>query len=451
MLKKSENHDINYLATVVELDNLKDHPNADKLEIFEIYGGNVIVAKGLYPIGEKVVYFPLDSKISVEFLSWANLLDKAELNADGKTKGFFGSQFRVKPIRLRQIPSEGFVYPVSKIAEFFGVDEKVFKVGESFDMVGDKVLLEKWVSGAVKRESAPKKPLPKWVQIMPRPIRKFLGARFFNRKDAGFSQRIVQGQFHFHYSTPALGKMVFCIDPEDEITISSKFHGTSNVNSRILCYRERKWWEKLFNVSNGKLDKEYHNVYSSRSIIKNRKDGTYTDDVWGKHAKEIFERNILPEGVSIFSEIVGYVNQGKQIQKSYDYGHKPGESGLYVYRMTSVDPAGNVTEWSFKDIIKFCRRNDLMYVPVYYQGIVKDLFPEIPVDDDWRKNFLKALSDKYLEKDCEFCKTKVPAEGIVVRNESKDKKPAFKFKSFAFSLRESGDRDKGETNIEEES
>jgi len=266
MLKKSENHDINYLATVVELDNLKSHPNADKLEIFEIYGGNVIVAKGLYPIGEKVVYFPLDSKISAEFLSWANLLDKAELNADGKTKGFFGSQFRVKPIRLRQIPSEGFVYPVSKIAEFFGVDEKVFKVGESFDMVGDKVLLEKWVSGAVKRESAPKRPLPKWVQIMPRPIRKFLGARFFNRKDAGFSQRIVQGQFHFHYSTPALGKMVFCIDPEDEITISSKMHGCVKHDTPIETLEYG--WLPIKNIVDAKLDVHVRGYDTENDIVK---------------------------------------------------------------------------------------------------------------------------------------------------------------------------------------
>lgn len=226
MLKKSENYDVNYLATVVEIKELKPHPNADRLDLLEIFGGNVIVAKGQYKSGDLVVYFPIETKISGEFLHWANLFDKPEMNADTNVKGLFTGQQRVKPVKLRGVPSEGFVFSVKKLAEFFGVSEKVFKVGESFDMVGDKVLLEKWVSGAKKEQEPSKKNrLPKWVQTLPRPIRAFLGNRFYNKKDDGVASQIVKGQFHFHYSTPNFKKTSFMVSADDDITISSKWHG----------------------------------------------------------------------------------------------------------------------------------------------------------------------------------------------------------------------------------
>jgi len=228
-------------------------------------------------------------------------------------------------------------------------------------------------------------------------------------------------------------------------------HNTSAVFSRVLCYQQKNWLQKLLGISNNRLAKEYRNIYSSRSVIKNRRDGKYTDDLWGKWARELFENCSLQDGVSVYGEIVGYVNHSKMVQKGYDYSCKPDENKLYVYRITHTDENGNVREYSFNEIRDYCDFQDLETVPIFYQGKAKDLFPNIAIDDEWRKNFLHSLSEKYLEKNCQFCKTKVPAEGIVLRIESKDKKPALKLKSFRFKEKESKERDSGESNIEEES
>jgi len=138
------------------------------------------------------------------------------------------------------------------------------------------------------------------------------------------------------------------------------------------------------------------------------------------------------------------------IQKNYCYGYDPGTNGLHIYRITRVAPNGEVYEFSFKEIIEFCEEYGLKTTPVLYQGIAKDLFPDLIVDENWNKEFLKKLSEKYLEQDCKFCKAKVPAEGIVLKIESKTGRPVFKHKSFAFKTKESSERDNGELNMEEE-
>ena len=184
MISISKNCDPNYLATVIECPELKQHPNADRLEIANVFGGDVIVAKGQYQKGELLCYFPVESCISQKFLAWANLLDKAESNADGKTKGFFSIKgdgySRVKAVKLREIPSQGFLFKVSKLAEYYGVKESVFKLGESFDTINDDLLVKKYVSGERKsgNQNESKKRIPKWIEntvrIFPLPIRKRL-------------------------------------------------------------------------------------------------------------------------------------------------------------------------------------------------------------------------------------------------------------------------------------
>jgi hypothetical protein len=138
------------------------------------------------------------------------------------------------------------------------------------------------------------------------------------------------------------------------------------------------------------------------------------------------------------------------IQKNYCYGYSPGTNGMHVYRITRTDTAGNVYEYSFKEIIEFCEEYGFKTTPVLYQGVAKDLFPELIIDESWNKEFLKKLSEKYLEGDCQFCKAKVPAEGVVLKIESRENRPVFKHKSFRFKTKESSERDSGESNLEEE-
>lgn len=468
MITISKDADPNYLATVIECPELTAHANADRLEIATVFGGDVIVAKGQYTKGELLCYFPVEACISHKFLAWANLLDKAEFNADGKTRGFFSVKgdgySRVKAVKLREIPSQGFLFKVSKLAEYYGVNQSIFKLGESFDTVKDDLLVKKYiaVAGKVGVPNTPKKRVPKWleasIRVFPLPIRKRLynGINYlYDGSRKGIGKLIVDGHWHFHGSTEQLGKNIFKINPEDSIVVSSKWHGTSAVYGNILCKKPFSIFRSIGNKIGLNIPNTEHRlVYSSRSVLKNRSDNKFTDDVWGVIASRLVGK--IPVNFSIYGEIVGYSSTTKMVQKNYDYGVKKGDCDFFVYRMTENTPDG-VRECSWDEIEVFCEEKELKHVPVYYRGNAENLF-DIPfpaiadetVIRDWREQFLKSLKDKYLDKTCEFCTTNVVNEGVVIRNESDPKKTALKYKSPKFLIGESADRDNGETNMEEE-
>jgi len=245
LLKITEGADPNYLLTVVKIPEIKNHPNADKLSLVEVFGNTIIIGKDSYAEGELVVYFPVESAISTKFLSWANLLNKPELNADETTKGFFESKGRVRAVSLRGIPSQGFLYPISKLSEYYSLPTSTWNVGDTFDTVGEDVLAKKYIKGDAKNTadvSSKKTRVPKWLDatigFFPRPIRRsaylFVNA-WFNRKAEGIKSQIVDGQFQFHYKTEQLGRNIFVLSPSDNITITSKVHGTSAIYGNILC------------------------------------------------------------------------------------------------------------------------------------------------------------------------------------------------------------------------
>jgi len=259
----------------------------------------------------------------------------------------------------------------------------------------------------------------------------------------------VDGEFKFHYKTEHLGKNIFILNPDDFITVSSKLHGTSAIYSNVLCKRPFNPFRTIANKFGANIPEvEYKFVYSSRSVLKNRRDGKFTDDVWGTIASEL--RDDIPEGYNVYGEIVGY-SGGKTIQKGYDYGVPVGECEFRVYRITYNLSDGKARELEWYEIEEFCIEHGLKTVPVYYNGLAKYLFMDIPVDDNWRDNFLSKLKETYLDKTCELCTTGVVNEGIVLRIESGEHKTALKFKSPTFVLKESAARDNNEEDMEENS
>ena len=111
-LTKSKNHNINYLAKIVKIDEFKAHrdPEVNKLKCCTVDGFNIICGiesePGLY------VYFPTACCLNPDFLRYANLYRHKELNNNPDKSGMFEDNGRVKAIRLRGELSEGFILPV---------------------------------------------------------------------------------------------------------------------------------------------------------------------------------------------------------------------------------------------------------------------------------------------------------------------------------------------------
>jgi RNA ligase (TIGR02306 family) len=110
------------LASIEVIKNLKNHPNADSLEIGEILGWQVVVKKGIHKEGDKVVFVTIDTIVPRR--PWSEFLADKE-NPE--------KPIRLKNIKLRGEYSSGLVIPLSefepKNSEEIGYDLTSCEVG----------------------------------------------------------------------------------------------------------------------------------------------------------------------------------------------------------------------------------------------------------------------------------------------------------------------------------
>lgn len=91
------------LASIEIIKNIRNHPNADSLEIADVLGWQVIVKKGLHKEGDKIVFISIDSV--VPRYNWTDFL--ADKNKPDKP-------IRIKNIKLRGEYSSGLVVPLNE-------------------------------------------------------------------------------------------------------------------------------------------------------------------------------------------------------------------------------------------------------------------------------------------------------------------------------------------------
>ena len=465
-LQKSKTANVNYLSKIVKVNSFNPHPNPEytKLKVAHVDGFNLIVSIDMQP--GLYVYFPAMSQLNPDLLSYLSLYRDATKNSNTEKKGFFEDNGRVKAIRLGGAVSEGFLMPIDDLKNWVlssvNVELTDVEIGTEFNEIehNGKVF---WVNRKYvvkqKNRSSIKNP----------------GA-YRNNKLKRFN-KLIDGQFKFHYDTVLIRKEPWVIQPNDLISITSKWHGTSLIASRVLCRHPRKKWDKILTWMYDKLGgtlpryadvesyPEYNYIWSSRSVIKNSNinpstgEGFYEVDVW-KYGFEYLKPH-LDKGMTIYAEIVGYLPNGAYIQKGYDYGcrqpralddyHEGTNFKVVVYRITQTNVDGKVHEYSAHEVQQFCEYHGITAVNQLYYGTAYDLYPNIINDEEYGENFINALADDkrfFMEMNSPDCINNVPHEGIVIKKE--DGIPhAWKLKTFAFMNREQKELDKGIENVED--
>jgi len=89
-----------FAVKVVKIDNITPHPNADRLECAQVKGWNVVVQKGTFQPGEKVIYAPIDSMIPWHISEYLEIT-------------LYLSSGRVRTAKLRGIYSQGLIMPLN--------------------------------------------------------------------------------------------------------------------------------------------------------------------------------------------------------------------------------------------------------------------------------------------------------------------------------------------------
>jgi hypothetical protein len=417
----------NYAATVVALKDFVDLPNCDNVKAALIFGCSVIVSKDAQA-GSVGLFFPVETALSAEFLGQNNLYRKPEWgNIDPEQEGFFEQHGRVKCMKFRGHKSEGFWIPMSSLFYLTGLP--LVDIGTSFDAVGDHEICHKYIPRGQRKPNSGQQ----WG------------------KQPRLEDSIVDGQFRFHPDTENLRRNIDKVSEHDWISISDKWHGTSVVIAKILVKRNLRWYERgLRKLGVQIMDSQYGLTYSSRRVIKavngvtKESNHFYTEDIWGIVAREVESK--IPNGFTIYGEIVGFTPDGSPIQGGYAYGCPVGGHRLLVYRVTLTTLDGLVVELSWQQMTEFCAKYGFEMVKELYCGQAYALFF---ADDEFEnEKFLRQLEGAYVrDQDCPY-NPGMPAEGIVLRLDRLNEAEAFKLKNFRFLKRESDELDKGVLDTE---
>jgi len=421
----------NYAATIVRLKDFVDLPNCDNVKAALIFGNSVIVAKTVQ-VGNLGVFFPVETAISTEFLGKNNQYRKPEYgNSDPNEKGFFEQHGRVKAMKFRGHKSEGFWIPVHSL-DYLGAGP--FEEGQVFDAVGEHEICRKYVPRGQGGKTSSNQ-----------------------ARQAKLEDSIVDGQFRLHFDTENFRRNAHKVQPEDWISISDKWHGTSVVIAKILVKRNLRWHERVLRKFGVAVqESNYGLTYSSRRVIKavngieKNNQHFYSEDIWGVVAKEVEDR--IPNGFTLYGEIVGFTPEGQPIQGGYAYGCAPKQHKFVVYRVTSTNDDGLVIELSWQQMTEFCNKYGFDQVPTIYLGRAKYILPrDTPWIDslsEWQQEILSVMERTWVhDQDCPY-NGKLPAEGIVIRIDRLHECESFKLKNFRFLEAESKALDKGELDTE---
>lgn len=413
-------------------------------------------------LAKTTIYTNLKKEVEETVKSGADIIAKVKEHC-----GFFNKHGRVRCITLRNTPSFGVLFSPENLFKFdpsVTMEDIEAYVGQEFDTVNDELFVKVYLP-----------PIPAEAKRKDKRSKAQAKVKRFNR--------MVDGEFFFHYDTAQLQKNIQYIKPDDVVDIDVKLHGTSFICGKLKVKQPIKlpFLKRLFNkfVDATRLFKfmritdyelVYGPVYASRNTIRNKYinenvgPGYYNSDVYSEYGDIVYP--YLDDGMTVYGEICGYLTgSDSMIQKGYDYGCEKGENLLMFYRITTTNEDGTKREWEVTEVLEWTKQlidrmsadgnvnaGRIHPIDLLYHGTLEDLYPSIDTESHWHENVLEALkNDKEhfgMEENEPLCKEEVPREGFCLRKVGDSRLECFKLKTTAFALKEALVYDSGAADIE---
>lgn len=426
-----------YCGYVTTLHNLRKHSNADRLQCVEVFNQNVIVDLSYYE-GQKVVFFPSDGQLSEEFANDNNLVRKKD-ESGNNVGGYLDPEKRnITAVKLRGERSEGLILPIEVLSKYTNITK--LKDGDQITVLKGHEICKKYIPKRNHKQ-------------------KIHDGNKGKHKDKYKKEVVSYPFFDEHIDTSQLDYNLNVFKEGDIVYLTRKLHGTSGRTQNSIEVTKKKrnlFLKKIFKLKDKEI-KQFKLVSGTRrTVLKTFDGGYYGNDEFRKKWHDFFEEK-LPKGMCVFYEIVGWVNEStpimsrcnnklvkdKEFEKMYGketvftYGCEPGESDMYVYRMTMTNEDGVVIELPTEEVKMWCDKLGCKFVPVL------DKFLFTTIDD------LNERVDKWLDVPDEIDSRHV-AEGVVARIDNRSKFTAYKRKSFQFKCIEGIIKDMSDTpDIEE--
>lgn len=464
-----------YTAFITRIKNLHPHPNADRLQIGECFGNQIVVSLE-YTDNQLGIYFPSDGQVSVEFAEVNNLLRKKDENGNNIGGYMDADKRNVTAIKLRGERSDGLFLPLKSL-ETFG-DITTLHEGDRIDNFNGHEICCKYIPRKNVRQghiSEGNRTRKKKVPIAP--------------------------LFAEHADTEQLAYNLAAFKPGDEIEITLKMHGTSQRTSYVPVLKGYKCVNPIYQYALDAVNRgnrvgsfvrkmadraiesatpiyEWGYVSGTRRTILDNFDGGFygSNSFREPHAKS-FEGKLW-KGEEVYYEVVGFTDTGAPIMATADnkklndkefvkqygntttfsYGCSPTgregigiterdipQSDIYVYRMTMTNEDGDVVEYT-PDFMRYrCEQMGVKTVPVMWKGIIPEVTEHI-IGKDADNNivcaelcsageWIKDIAEQYYDGPDPVGKTHI-REGVVIRILNRPKFCAYKHKNWAFKALE---------------
>lgn len=399
-----------YFGLVTKLQNCRKDENSDRLYLADCFNEGVIVGPDM-KTGDLVLYLPTDGQIDRWFGDKFTLFRK---NEDGTEQGgYLENNGHVRAIKLRGNESSGIVISLDRVYDTFG--DQHWKDGDKVNTINEKEFCRKYIPKRKATQNTPK-------------------TSYKGRKAEG----ITYPEFAMHTDTEQLAYNLDKFRPGDELNMTLKMHGTSQRSMNTFAEMPNGFFRRLFHMK--KRVKQAYVLGTRRCVVTENSQGYYGNNQFRmSHHKKI--RPFVDNSMEVFYEVVGYYGNGetdtimpiadnkkindKNFVKKYgprtvfSYGCEPGQSEMYVYRITSENGA---KEWTPDEITEWCKKAGVKRVPVI------ENFKFTTVED------LQNRINKYFEDLTDPIGLTHIKEGVVIRIVNRRTFTAFKSKTFEFRV-----------------
>ena len=440
-----------YTAFITRIKNLRQHPNADRLQMGECFGNTVIVSME-YEDNQLGIYFPSDGQVSVAFAEANNLVRKKDENGNNVGGYMDPDKRNVTAIKLRGEKSDGLFLPLKSL-ESFG-DISSLCEGDRIDNFNDHEICCKYV-----------------------PRRNVIHGHVSNGNKTRKKRVPIAPLFTEHADTEQLAYNLAAFKQGDEIEITLKMHGTSQRTGHLPIFKgyKRTLWDKICRRDGTPIYDWGYVSGTRRTVLDNYDGGYYGSNEFREQHSKFFEGKLW-KGETVYYEVVGFTDTGAPIMASCDnkklsdkdfikqygketvfsygcsatgwitYGDGSHEelpiSDIYVYRMTMTNEDGDVVEYT-PDFMRYrCEQMGVKYVQVFEKFIIpeeelmqssEDGMPVwTPVNPG---EYVKKIAERYYDGTDPIGKTHV-REGVVVRILNRPKFTAYKHKNWSFKALE---------------
>lgn len=357
------NKDPNFKVPITTILNILPHPNPDvhSLVIAKIYDFDVIISnKSGYKVGERVVYFPVNSILPAK-------IENFIFPPDSKIKL---EKSRVKAVRIQKFVSQGLIVKWEDIKTLLELPN--FK--NETDMQEILHVVKYYPPATIVSNNSPKQKKPRNKPLENPYFKEYNGCTNIKWEPYAFEEN-------------------------DSVYITEKIHG-SNWRAGYLPLQPRNLWQKIvYKIHRFFSGKEkYEFCYGSNTVQRQHKrDSTtfYSKDVYMQMVEKYNLEAKLKEhpGIVLYGEIYG-----PTIQKGYHYGLKNTDIDLVIFDV--MEQSKDDQRWFDLDSAKnFTEMLGLKFVPVLYEG-------------KWNKDYAVAFATG----NSVFCKEQKTIEGVVVKN-----------------------------------